>query len=73
MSDKILKWGFIGAGRISNDFCLALDKCERKHKIVAVAASSLERAEEFIRDRRLEAKAYGTYEAIFTDADVGRW
>ena len=47
-----LRWGIIGCGKISHDFVTALrtivnDAGEPLHTVVAVAASSLERAKDF--------------------------
>lgn len=68
-----LRWGFCGCGIIANDFKLALDALpeeERvKHRVVAVSARSLERAQQFAQKHNVPA-AYGSYEALCADKDV---
>jgi dihydrodiol dehydrogenase / D-xylose 1-dehydrogenase (NADP) len=68
----VLRWGILGAGRISNDFVMAMEKCERQHKVVSIGASSLERAKEFVVKHKLQAKVYGNYEEVMRDKDVGK-
>ena len=69
----VLKWGFCGCGIISSDFKIALDllpeDVRSKHKVVAVAARSQERACEFAKARGIE-KFYGSYEELLADDDV---
>lgn len=43
---RALRWGFIGCGKISNDFANAL-KCVPRAQLVACAARSLASAQEF--------------------------
>uniref|UniRef100_A0A1I7SRE4 Trans-1,2-dihydrobenzene-1,2-diol dehydrogenase n=1 Tax=Bursaphelenchus xylophilus TaxID=6326 RepID=A0A1I7SRE4_BURXY len=70
MAETTLKWGILGCGNICNDFVMALDKTERKHKVVAIGASSLQRAEEFYKSHSLDAKVYGDYESVLADKNV---
>lgn len=65
-----LKWGILGAGRISNDFVKALLTESAQNEVVAVAARDLVRAEEFAKLYGI-AKAYGNYQALATDPDIG--
>ena len=63
------KWGIASAGRISHDFANALSIHLDKHKVVAVAARSIDRAQEFAKKFDIQ-KAYGSYEALAADQDV---
>eukprot|EP00058_Branchiostoma_floridae_P006986 XP_002592474.1 hypothetical protein BRAFLDRAFT_57457 [Branchiostoma floridae] len=55
------RWGIVGAGKISNDFKVALDTLPaEEHQVVAVAARSLERAQEFATTHTIPS-AYGSY------------
>jgi len=65
-----LRWGIIGCGMISHDFVLSLRNSKKKHKVVAAAASSLERAQGFIKDTGIDAKAYGEYSQLLEDQNV---
>lgn len=65
-----IKWGIIGAGKISFDFCLALKTLPNsEHCIKAVAARSIERSKEFADKFGIE-KAYGTYDELFQDSEI---
>ncbi|CAD5212610.1 unnamed protein product [Bursaphelenchus okinawaensis] len=69
--EKVLRWGILGSGQICNDFVLALDKAEHKHKVVAIAASSESRASDFIvKHNILEAKPYGSYDELLKDDNI---
>ncbi|XP_055356439.1 trans-1,2-dihydrobenzene-1,2-diol dehydrogenase-like [Paramacrobiotus metropolitanus] len=65
-----LRWGFVGAGKISNDFasCLQILPPD-EHQMVSVAASDVGKANEFANIFGFK-KAYGTYAAIAADPDV---
>lgn len=62
-------WGIITTGRIAHDFVCCLRNMPDKHKIVAVSASNLEKAEAFAHSHNIP-KAYGSYEELATDKDV---
>ncbi|XP_006826073.1 trans-1,2-dihydrobenzene-1,2-diol dehydrogenase-like [Saccoglossus kowalevskii] len=65
-----LRWGIASAGLISNDFCVALKTLNsEEHKIVAVAARSLDRAKEFA-ERFSISKGYGSYEELANDEEI---
>ena len=65
-----VRWGIVGAGKISFDFCLALKTLPAsEHCIKAVAARSLERSNEFAGKFGIE-KAYGTYDELFQDNEI---
>lgn len=65
-----LKWGIAAAGLISQDFVNAISTLnEDDHQVVAIAARSLDRAEEFAK-RFGVAKAYGSYLEMAQDPDV---
>jgi len=65
-----LRWGIIGCGVISHDFVLSLRNSKQPHKVVAAAASSLDRAQGFVKDLGIEAKAYGEYSELLQDTNV---
>lgn len=67
----ILRWGIASAGKISNDFVNALQVYpESSHKVVAVAAKALDRAQEFANKFKIP-KAYEGYQALATDPEIG--
>ncbi|CAG0899031.1 unnamed protein product [Cyprideis torosa] len=67
---KTLRWGIASAGRICNDFVLALQTLpETDHRVVAVGARSLESAETFAKKHKIP-KAYGSYEELCQDPDI---
>ncbi|XP_075695973.1 trans-1,2-dihydrobenzene-1,2-diol dehydrogenase-like [Rhinoderma darwinii] len=64
------KWGICSAGKISNDFVVALQTLPAQdHQAVAVAARYLSRAKEFAKSHNIP-KAYGTYEELAEDPDI---
>lgn len=65
---KTIRWGIIGAGRISSVFATALNSM-KDTKLVAVASRDLSRAEEFAERFQIE-KAYGSYEELVNDPEV---
>uniref|UniRef100_A0A5F9C5F0 Dihydrodiol dehydrogenase n=1 Tax=Oryctolagus cuniculus TaxID=9986 RepID=A0A5F9C5F0_RABIT len=66
-----LRWGVVSAGLIAGDFVTVLQALPRsEHQVVAVAARDLRRAEEFARTHGIP-KAYGSYEELAKDPDVG--
>ncbi len=66
--NKKLRWGIIGAGRISHTF--AKDICFVDNaELVAVAARNLESAQLFATNFCI-SKAYGSYEELFADTEV---
>ena len=69
MPDPALKWGIASAGLISHDFVVALANKPDKHKVVAVAARSVDRAKEFA-DKHGIPNHYGSYEAMGSDPAV---
>ena len=65
-----LKWGIVSVGLISQDFANAVNTLnENDHKLVAVAARDLTRAEEFA-DKFGVTKAYGSYLELAKDPNV---
>jgi len=65
---KVMRWGILGAGNISETFAAAINQIADA-KLYAVAARSLEKAEQFAK--RFDAeKAYGSYEALVNDPKV---
>jgi len=62
-----VRWGILGVGGISNDFCVGL--VYNNSIITAVAGRDLERAEDFA-DKVGAARAYGTYEELAQDPEV---
>ncbi|KAJ6654440.1 hypothetical protein lerEdw1_007033 [Lerista edwardsae] len=64
------RWGICSAGKISHDFLVALKTLPAKdHKVVAIAARSLSRAQEYAKNHDIP-KAYGSYEELAQDPDV---
>uniref|UniRef100_A0A4W5R223 Trans-1,2-dihydrobenzene-1,2-diol dehydrogenase n=1 Tax=Hucho hucho TaxID=62062 RepID=A0A4W5R223_9TELE len=64
------QWGLCGAGKISHDFSVATKTLPPgDHQIVAVAARSLERAQEFAKKHSI-SKAYGSYEELASDPEI---
>ena len=63
------RWGIASAGLISHDFSNALSIYPDQHKVVAVAARSLDRAREFANRFGIK-NAHGSYEALAADPDV---
>lgn len=67
-----LKWGIVGAGRISHDFVTAVQiHPNTEHVVTAVGARSRENAVKFAKDHNIP-KAYEGYEGIATDKNVGK-
>lgn len=65
-----LKWGIAAAGRISHDFVNALVSLKvDDHKVVAVGARDLSRAEEFAKRFDIP-KSYGSYLELAQDPEV---
>ncbi|KAG7281381.1 hypothetical protein CRUP_020793 [Coryphaenoides rupestris] len=64
------RWGFCGAGKISHDFSVAMRTLPPgDHQIRAIAARSLERAQEFANKHSIP-RAYGSYEELAADPDI---
>ncbi|XP_066265613.1 trans-1,2-dihydrobenzene-1,2-diol dehydrogenase-like [Branchiostoma lanceolatum] len=64
------RWGFVSAGKISNDFKVALDTLPKEeHQVVAVAARSLESAQKFAKTHNIPA-AYGSYAELAAQKDI---
>lgn len=63
-------WGLCSAGKICNDFALALNSLpNNEHKIGAVAARDITRAKSFA-DSHSIPKAYGSYDDLANDPDI---
>lgn len=70
---KLIRWGIASAGKISEDFVIALSTLpSTDHKVQAVAARSLERAQEFAKKHEIPT-ALGSYEALAKSGDVGEF
>jgi predicted dehydrogenase len=65
---KKIRWGIVGAGRISNTFAKDM-KFVLRGEIKAVAARSLDSAKRFA-DKYDIPQAYGGYQALFDDPDI---
>ncbi|KAE8593866.1 hypothetical protein XENTR_v10019355 [Xenopus tropicalis] len=64
------KWGICSAGKISNDFVVALSTLPAvDHQVVAIAARDLEKAKNFAQNHNIP-KAYGSYEELAKDPDI---
>jgi hypothetical protein len=67
------KWGIVGCGMIANDFVAAMQTIENwpeEHNVVACAARSLPRAQEFAKKFGI-TNAYGSYLELAQDPEVG--
>jgi dihydrodiol dehydrogenase / D-xylose 1-dehydrogenase (NADP) len=65
---KTIRWGIIGAGRISAIFAEALNGVQGT-QIVAVGSRNFDRGKNFA-DKMKIAKAYGSYEELLADKDI---
>ncbi|XP_062404694.1 trans-1,2-dihydrobenzene-1,2-diol dehydrogenase-like [Sardina pilchardus] len=64
------RWGICGAGKISHDWNVAMKTLPaEEHQVVAVAARSLERAQDFAKKHSIP-KAYGSYEELAKDPNI---
>lgn len=64
------RWGIASAGKISHDFTNALATLSpSEHKVIAVAAKNLSRAQEFSKIHNIK-KSYGSYEELAKDTDI---
>lgn len=63
-----LKWGILGCGRVSHDFCQALKHLPTQ-SAVACSARSLESAKTFATKHTIN-KHYGSYDEMLQDPDV---
>lgn len=67
------RWGIASAGKISHDFVTALSTLpSEEHRVVAVAAQQLDRAQTFATEHKIP-NAYGSYEELAKDRDVGKY
>lgn len=67
---SIVRWGFLGCGRITHDFVTAMAPIAEKTAVLAAcAARSLSSAEQFAATHNI-AKAYGSYEELCADPEV---
>lgn len=65
-----LKWGIVSVGNISHDFVNALSTLNTdEHKVVAVAARDLDRAEKFAKLFDIP-QFYGNYSELAQDPDI---
>lgn len=65
-----LQWGIVSTGKISHDFVTAIGTLPQiDHKVVAVAARDLSRAQEFSALHEIR-NAYGSYEELANDSNV---
>jgi dihydrodiol dehydrogenase / D-xylose 1-dehydrogenase (NADP) len=65
---KEIRWGIIGAGRISTKFATALTGMDNT-KLVAIASRNKNNAIEFANKFGIE-KSYGSYEELVRDPDI---
>lgn len=68
MQTPQLRWGFLGCGRISNDFATAIQSLESV-AFQACAARSLDQAQSFAAQFGVK-QAYGSYKELCGDPDV---
>jgi len=69
-----LNWGIVGCGLISHDFAQAMRKCIHPNKLVAIASSDKQKAENLAEKIRKygheDFMVYGSYAEIFSDSNV---
>ncbi|KAL1257238.1 hypothetical protein QQF64_012783 [Cirrhinus molitorella] len=66
----VIRWGICSAGKISNDFTVALRTLPAEnHQVVAVAARDLKHAQEFAQKHSIP-RAYGSYEELAKDPEI---
>jgi dihydrodiol dehydrogenase / D-xylose 1-dehydrogenase (NADP) len=66
------RWGVLGAGEISHDWCVALATLPKdEHQVVAIAARDVGRAEKFAEMHKI-TKVHKTYEDLIKDVNVGK-
>ena len=68
-----LRWGVVGCGYISHNFCLALLRLNKpdKHKLYGVASQSdFTKAQEFAKKFQI-SKTFHSYEELFKDDEIG--
>ncbi|KAK3105669.1 hypothetical protein FSP39_003023 [Pinctada imbricata] len=64
-----IKWGILGAGSISKDFCYAVKALPQdEHEVVAIASSSVDRALDFARKHGIQ-QSY-SYDDMAKDNDI---
>jgi len=64
------RWGIASSGKICSDFVTAMKALpEGDHRLVAVGARALDRAQAFAKTHGVE-KAYGSYQELANDPDV---
>ncbi|XP_044751974.1 trans-1,2-dihydrobenzene-1,2-diol dehydrogenase-like isoform X2 [Coccinella septempunctata] len=64
-----LRWGVVGAGRITHDFVTAVQIFPEEHTVVAVGSGIIARAENFAKEHNIP-KAYDEYGSIAKDKDI---
>ncbi len=65
---RVVKWGLLSTADINGKLLAGAAESDEV-EIVAVASRSLERAEEYARERGIE-RAYGTYDELLADPDI---
>lgn len=68
MSQKLIRWGIIGAGKIASKFATDLSTIPNS-KLYAIASRNLEKAKEFGAEFNADI-AYGNYEELSLDPNV---
>jgi len=69
MATPVTRFGLLGCGKVATDWCTALSYLPTEVKAVAVAARSLQSAEEFAAKFQIP-KAYGSYNELVKDPEV---
>jgi predicted dehydrogenase len=68
MSNKVIRWGIIGCGKIAHKFVQDLALVE-DGELMAVASRNMEKATDF-KAQYSARKTYGSYDDLFKDEDV---
>lgn len=64
-----LRWGLLGCGRVSHDFCQALRHVPTASVVACATKSDAERAQQFATRHGIPSH-YGTYAALLADGNV---
>jgi dihydrodiol dehydrogenase / D-xylose 1-dehydrogenase (NADP) len=64
-----LRWGLIGCGRVSHDFCRALRHVPTASVVACAAARDVNRAQKFAKTHAIP-KAYGDYDELVQNDEV---
>jgi dihydrodiol dehydrogenase / D-xylose 1-dehydrogenase (NADP) len=70
MSDFKLMWGIVGAGLISNDFCVALDTLDKSHHCLQAVSDRFENVAKEFAERFQIPRYFNSYDDLVLSVDV---